>query len=393
MIMREDIRELAQLHCDGHESVAISFYFEPRTPLDRSHREEVILVKDLVRNALREVEKEGKRGGVKADLDRILTLAENLHGNQARAKAVFACASRNFWREFDLPAQLPGTQLFVNRRFHLKPLAQVLGPQPWLWVVLVDRQKARFFDLHLGELQEREGLFRSPALREEPRHGHADYQGGQAQRRIQDDAMHHFKGIAEDLREALEKRICEKLIIGCHDSNWRQFESYLHPYVKERLVGHFSSDVSRVTNEQIREQAGDLLRESTAHRQHALVCEVLDQAKSNGRGVTGLRRVLRSLELGEVQTLLIGEGFFHTAVECNGCGHLDAHRVHYCAACGRETRELEDAVDAIIPIAIRRDIELFYVKDDPEFDSAGNIAALLRFRAGQNSGRALSVAS
>jgi len=40
--------------------------------------------------------------------------------------------------------------------------------------------------------------------------------------------------------------------------------------------------------------------------------------------------------------------------------------------------------DAIIPIAIRRDIDLFYLKDHPERDRAGNIAALLRFRADQN---------
>jgi hypothetical protein len=32
---------------------------------------------------------------------------------------------------------------------------------------------------------------------------------------------------------------------------------------------------------------------------------------------------------------------------------------------------------------IRHDIELFYVKDDPDFDKVGNIAALLRFRSEQ----------
>ena len=393
MITREDIRQLAQFQTNGHEGCALSFYFEPSTPHDKSHREEAILVKDLVRDALREVEKNRKNGDTKADLDRILVLAENLHGNQARAKAIFACGSRNFWREFDLPTQLSGTQLFVNRRFHLKPLAQALGAQPLLWVALVGRQRARFFDLRLDELQERKGLFRTPVLRQERRNGHANYEGGQAQRRIQDDALHHFKDVAEHLREALEKGICEKLIIGCHDTNWHQLESHLHPYVKDRLVGHFSCDVSKMTGEQIKEQAGRLLRHSMDRRRRELVADVLNQAKSNNRGVTGLRRVLRSLELGEVQTLLIGERFSHPAVECSGCGHLDAHIVRYCAACGRETRELEDACDAIIPIAIRRDIELFYVKDDPEFDSAGNIAALLRFRADQSSGRALSAAS
>jgi hypothetical protein len=34
-----------------------------------------------------------------------------------------------------------------------------------------------------------------------------------------------------------------------------------------------------------------------------------------------------------------------------------------------------------LPWVVRRDIETLYVKDDPEFDKIGNIAALLRFRS------------
>jgi len=384
MITREDIRELAQFQTNGDQGCALSFYFAPRTPQNRSHREETILLKDLVRNALREVEKDGKNGAARTDLDRILALTENLHGNQARAKAVFACGSRNFWREFDLPPRLSGTQLVVNRQFHLKPLAHLLGAQPRLWVTLVDRQKARFFDLRLDELKEREGLFRTPPVRQGRGDGFAGYEGGHAQRRVQDEAMHHFKDVAEHLKAAYEKGMFEKLIIGCHDINWHDLESHLHPYLKKRLIGRFSADVSKMTNDHIKEQAGRILGESLEQRRREMVREVLDQAKSNSRGVTGLRRVLRSLELGEVQTLLVGENFSHAAVECTGCGHLDAHMVRHCPACGRETRERDDVCDAILPAAIRRDIELFYVRDDPEFDRAGNIAALLRFRADQS---------
>jgi peptide subunit release factor 1 (eRF1) len=386
MITREDIRELAQFKADNNHACALSFYFEPRTPQNKSHREEAILAKDLVRNALRETGKEGKNGCARADLDRILALAESLHGNQARAKAVFACGARNFWREFDLPPRLAGTQLFVNRQFHLRPLAQLLGAQPRLWAAIVDRQRARFFDLRLDELQEREGLFRKPPVRQGRGDGFAGYDGGHAQRRVEDEALHHFKDVAEHLRTAFESGAFEKLIIGCHETNWHELEAQLHPYVKQRVLGHFSADVAKLSNDQIREQASRILRESLDRRRHDLVQEVLDQAKSNNRGVTGLRRVLRSLELGEVQTLLIGDNFHHPAVECSGCGHLDAHIVRQCPACGRETRELEDVSDAIIPVAIRRDIELFYVKDDSEFDRAGNIAALLRFRADQSKG-------
>jgi hypothetical protein len=61
--------------------------------------------------------------------------------------------------------------------------------------------------------------------------------------------------------------------------------------------------------------------------------------------------------------------------------------------CGHDTKEIEDVTEAIISAAILRDVELFYVKDDPDFDRAGNIAALLRFRADQSKGGGLRAAS
>lgn len=390
MITREDIRELAQLQCANGEGCALSFYFQPQTPKDKSHREEAILAKDLVRNALRDAEKHGKNGYARTDLDRILEVAGSLKGNQARAKAIFACGSKSLWREFDLPALLPGTQLFVNRRFHLKPLAALLGAQPRLCVAIFDRQRARVFDLRLDELTEREGLFHS--LSRGRSDGFAGYDGGHTERRVADEAMHHFKSVAEKLKEALDKEEFDKLIIGCHETNWHELESQLHPYVKQRLLGHFAAEVASITNDQIRENANRILKKSQDSRLQDLVKEVLGQANRNGLGATGLRRVLRSIELGEVQSLLLGENFRAHAVECTKCGHLDAHMVKFCAVCGHETRELDDVCDAIIPTAIQRDIELFYVKDDPALDKVGNIGALLRFRADQNTSSKTSVA-
>jgi peptide subunit release factor 1 (eRF1) len=384
MITRDDIRELAQFQGNAADC-AISFYFQPAKPRNKSHREEAILAKDLVRQALREAEKNGRNRCARADLQRVLDLAAGLHGNQARAKAVFACGSRNIWREFDLPPLLPETQLFVNRRFHLKALAVVLGAQPRLWVALVDRHRARLFDLHLDELKERESLFRALSRRGRG-DGFAGYDAGHAERSVNDEILHHFKNVAEYLKQGEEKGAFDSLIVACQDFNWHEFEPHLHPYVTKRLLGRFVADVSATTDEQVREQAGRILRQSLDQHQHDLVSEVLSQARSNGRGVTGLRRVLRSLEMGEVQTLLMAENYSAHAVECTSCGHLDAHMVRYCPVCGRGTQELEDVCDAIIPAAIRRDVELLYVKGEPEFDSVGSIAALLRFRADQSKG-------
>jgi peptide subunit release factor 1 (eRF1) len=386
MMTQDEIRELAAFQADETKGAcALSFYFQPDPPQDRSHRREAIVAKDIVKQALKSAAASGKNGSLHADLDRVLDLATNLRGH-ARGRAIFACAAQNFWKEYELPPHLVATQIYLQPRFQLKPLAALLGAQPALSVAVVDRQRARFFDLRLDDLRER-GAIVHMLSRNASSYGYNGYEGGHAERRVSEEALQHFKAVSERLRTDFEKGIWERLIVGCQDANWSEFESQLHPYVKQRLIGRFSADVASVSNEEIRDHAGAVLNQWIAKRASTKVSEALDFAKSNGRGVTGLRRVLQALEAGEVQSIFLTENYSARAVECLNCGHLNVHLVPSCVACGKPTRELTDVCDAIIPIAIRRDIELFYLKDHTDLDRAGNIAALLRFRSDQRSGQ------
>jgi peptide subunit release factor 1 (eRF1) len=386
MMTRDEIRELAAFQADESKGAcALSFYLQPDPPQDRSHRREAIVAKDVIRQALKSAAATGKNGSLHADLDRVLDLATNLRGN-ARGRAVFACSAKNFWKEYELPPNLGSTCVYLQSRFQLKPLAALLGAQPALCVAVVDRQRARLFDLRLDDLRER-GAIVHMLSRSASSYGYNGYEAGHAERRVAEEALQHFKAVAERLRTDFEKGTWERLIVGCHDVNWHEFEPQLHPYVKQRLIGRFSADVASVSNEQIRDHAAAVLNRWIKERASTKVSEALDLAKSNGRGVTGLRRVLEALETGAVQTLFLGENYAARAVECPNCGHLDAHLVTSCVACGKPTRELNDVCDAIIPIAIRRDIELFYLKDHDGLDRAGNIAALLRFRSDQTTGQ------
>ena len=383
---RDEIRELAAFQADETKGAcALSFYFQPDPPQDRSHRREAIVANDLVKQALKSAAASGKNGSLHADLDRVLDLATNLRGS-ARGRAVFACSAQNFWKEYELPPQLGGTHIYLQPRFQLKPLAALLGAQPALAVAVVDRQRARFFDLRLDDLRER-GAIVHMLSRSGSSYGFNGYEAGHAERRVSEEALQHFKAVAERLRTDFEKGIWERLIVGCQDASWSEFESNLHPYVKQRLIGRFSADVASVSNEEIRDHAAAVLKRWIEERASKKASEAVDFAKSNGRGVTGLRRVLRALETGEVQSIFLTENYSARAVECPHCGHLDARLAPSCVACGNLTRELADVCDAIIPLAIRRDIELFYLKDHSELDSAGNIAALLRFRSDQTTGQ------
>src|SRR5579864_1061680 len=251
-ITREQIRELAEFQ--DKKSCAVSFYFQPSTPRNKAHKEDVILIKDLAREALRGLESQGKKECARADMDRILRLAGELRSNGTHGKAVFACAAQNIWREYDVPANLPATQLFIDRHFHLKPIAQLLGALPRLGVVLVDRHRARVFDLRLGELTEREDLFH-PLPRRGRSDGFAGYDAGHAQRRVEDEARHHFKNVAEALKELIEKGVIDKWILGCLDVHRSLLEPQLHPYVSKALIGRFTADVGHISNDEIRSHA------------------------------------------------------------------------------------------------------------------------------------------
>jgi peptide subunit release factor 1 (eRF1) len=392
MMTRDEIRELAAFQADDQKGTyALSFYFQPDPPQDRSHRREAIVAKDVVKQALKSAAATGKNGSLHADLDRVLDVATNLRGH-VLGKAVFACSAQNFWKEYELPPHVGTTQIYLQSRFQLKPLAAALGAKPALCVAVVDRQRARIFDLRLDDLRERAAIVHMLS-RSASSYGYNGYEAGHAERRVAEEALQHFKSVAERLRTDLERGIWERLIIGCHDVNWPEFEPHLHPYVKQRLIGRFSADVASVSNEEIRDHAAAVLNPWLTERAATKASEAVEFAKANGRGVTGLRRVLQALETGEVQSLFLADNYSARAVECPHCGHLDAHLISACVACGHRTRELADVCDAIIPIAIRRDIELFYLKEHDDLDRAGNIAALLRFRSDQNKSGQIAAAS
>jgi peptide subunit release factor 1 (eRF1) len=139
-----------------------------------------------------------------------------------------------------------------------------------------------------------------------------------------------------------------------------------------------------LSDAQAKAEADRILHESLGRHHQDLIREVVDAARSNGLGVTGLRRVLRATEQGEVETLLMSSDYTARAVECTACKHIDSHLVSYCPLCGRATRKLDDVCEALVPAAIKNNIELVLVPRNETFDRIGNIAAVLRFRADRN---------
>jgi len=382
MITREAIRQLAQL--ESPETCAISFYFQPQPPQDQSHREDAILVKDLVRECLRKAERNGNHTDLREDLQKILSVAESLHGNHSRGKAIFACKERGIWKELDLPPRLGRSNITVNSRFHLKPLMTALSGPPRTCIVLVDRVKARIFELHYGELSQKPDLYFGDLPASGRSDGFRGYEAGHRERHVENEVMHHFKQFADSLDLLLRSDHFELLLVGCRDEAWPEIAPHLHNEVKRRLVEKFLIDPGTASAQEVREHADHLLSSYMKTQEQLLLREVIGEAQRNGRGAVGLRHVLTALERQEVQRLLVSRDFEAEAVECIHCRHLDTRIVRTCAVCGRETREIKDVSDALVDLALRNGAEINFIDGDANLENAGRVGALLRFRADQS---------
>jgi peptide subunit release factor 1 (eRF1) len=382
MITREEIRQLAQF--ESPSGCAISFYFQPQTPQNKSHREEAILVKDLVRDALRKAERNGNDAALRQDLEKVLQIAEGLHGNHSRGKAIFACREQGMWHEFDVPPRLGRSQVTVNSRFHLRPLVDAKSGLPRTCIALVNRKKARIFELYDTEITQKMDLEFGPSPAVPRSDGFQGYEAGHRERHVENTTMQHFKMFAESLALLCNKEKLEALLIGCQDDSWPEIEAQLPTALKQKLRGRFPVDVLSATAEEVRQHANRILTEAKLTERMALMREVMGEAQRNGRGAMGLKHVLNALERQEVQTLLLVRDFKAEAVECPNCRHLDTRMVKTCAVCGHETRALNDVSDALVDLALRNGAEIRLVDSDPDMEKAGHVAALLRFRADQN---------
>jgi hypothetical protein len=382
MITREEIRQLAQF--ESTSGCAITFYFQPHTPRNKSHREEAIMAKDLVRDALRKAERNGTHAAQREDLERILAIAEGLHGNHSRGKAIFACREHGIWRELDIPPRPEPSQIRVNSRFHLRPLVDAKSGLPRTCIALVNRKKARIFELQDTEITQKPDLEFGPSPGVPRSDGFQGYEAGHRERHVENMVMQHFKMFAESLLMLAHRDKFDALLIGCQDDSWPEIEPQLNTTLKQKLAGQFVVDVSTASAEDVRQHAERILTETMLAEQTGLIREVMGEAQRNARGALGLKHVLNALERQEVQTLLVLRGFKAEAMECPNCKHLDTRMVKTCAVCAHETRELNDVSDALVDLALRNGAEIRFFDNDPDMEKAGQVAALLRFRADQN---------
>lgn len=297
-----------------------------------------------------------------------------------RSVAMFSCAARGFFRPilFAVPVR---SRVYVGDHPYFKPLADLLDAYGGYGVALVDKQGARLFLFHIGELREQEGI-----LGEEVRHtkrGGASTmpgrRGGVAGR-----TDHEDETIERNLRDAaafaarfFEDNHVRRVLVGGTDDTLAQFRGHLPKSWQSLVVGTFPMSMN-ANHAEVQARALEIGKQAEQSRESRLVDRMITSAAKASGGVVRLEDTLSAVHNGRVQTLIVREGLRAKGWQCKGCGFVTAQEMETCPFCGKFFGKIPDAIEMAVHQVMRKGGDVEIVRDNQRLQEIG-IGALLRY--------------
>jgi peptide chain release factor subunit 1 len=297
-----------------------------------------------------------------------------------RSIAMFSCAAQNYFRAFPIAVPVR-SRVFVGGQPYVKPLADLLDAYGGYGVAVVDKQGARLFQFHLGELKEQEGI-----LGEEVRHtkrGGASSIFGRLGG-IGGKARHSENTIARNIKESaifaskfFEENHIRRVLIGGTEENVNQFKSHLPKSWQSLVVGTFPVSMTARADE-VQKKAFEIGQHAEHRRETRLVESMITSAAKGAGGVVSLDDTLSAVHDGRVQTLIVREGYRAEGFQCQGCGFITTQALETCVFCGKPFAQIKDAVEMAVRKVMRDggDVEIVY--GSPKLEEVG-IGGVLRY--------------
>ncbi len=364
MLTDTDLRELLSYQANGP---VLSVY------LDTDPAEGSAEVHKLhLRSLLKEID-------LPDDVFAVTRYFDHEHDWTGYSVAVFSCAADDYFRVYTMAVPVRNRARVMSQPY-VKPLADLLDSYGGYGVALVDKQGARLFSFHLGELKEQDGMV-GEDIRHTKRGGgsSAGRRGGTAGQTdyVDEVTERNMKDAVEFATQFFTENNVRRVLIGGTDDNIAQFRAQLPKAWQSLVVGTFPMSMTASEND-ILDRALQI-GATAEHRREAHLVETLVTSAAKGRGgVVNLDETLSALRAGRVQTLLIRDGFRAPGARCQGCGFLTSQILDVCQFCGGKFETIPDAVEEAVRQVMKLggDVEVLHELPNTSFE---NIGALLRY--------------
>ncbi len=324
----------------------------------------------------KDLSKEEKKS-VEEDLKRFQEFVETFQASSYKGLVIFSCTAQNIWEVF-LLKQPVRDLLVLNLSAYVRPLVSTLNEYRRICVLLIDRTRARIFEIFMGETEEQSEIFSDvpSKVREGGWHGLSEKR---IDRHVEEHLHDHLKNVADRAFVHFRERGFDWLFLGGQGEILPVAENAFHPYVRERLKRTFRMDLD-ASPQEVFNKALALEQEVKKEEDCALVSRLLNSLKPRGVGVSGIHETLSSLYEKNVYTLLVEEGFSREGAYCAHCGFMGL-KTGLCPICRKTMVPVPDIIDEAVTAAINQNSEVFHINSACGLKEIGSIGALLRYAA------------
>lgn len=365
MFSEKDLRELVEYQAQ-QSMLTIYLNTDPTMGNADSYRLRL-------RNMLKTVELE-------KDIQQVESYFDTVYDWSGRSVAIFSDQNNDFFRVYPLAVVVPDL-IHIGMRPNVRPLAGILDSFGGYGVVLMDKQGARLFHFHLGELVEQKGILGEP-VKQVKTGGSAltGMRGGIASQTRSGDEV-----VERNMREIInfsvrffEENHIRRILLSGTDDNISLYKSYLPKKWLSLVVGTFHTSMT-ASHQDILLKALEIGNKAEIERELHLIEKLITQASKESNAIVGLEPTLGTINEGRVQTLVIRQGFQKSGFRCPQCNTLTSLSEIVCKQCGSEAIQITDVVATAVSITMKNGGDVDVVKGNQAFEDVGNVGAFLRY--------------
>jgi peptide subunit release factor 1 (eRF1) len=362
MITQAELQHLVDFEPSQHPVLSLYLNVDP----SRRSKDKYML---WLRSHLKEVAGQANP----ADIERLERYFGLEYDWQGKSVVCFACTKAGLWQVFPFAVPMEDG-VFVGDLPHIKPLTDLMDRHEPYGVALVDREGARLFQIHMGEIVETTGTLGE----ETKRHKQGGWAAQKLQRYEDIQASHNLRSAANVAIDFFQQGQSRRIILGGTEETLSQFHSLLPRAWQDKVVGTLPMDMNASETE-VLAKSRSIIDEAMANEQAVLVERIITSSAKGEGAAVGLSATLAALQEERAHTLVVAEGFSAPGYRCTRCSYVGAVHEGVCPYCGGDMVHVDDAVE----YAVKRMLELGgyveSVRDNPALVEAGSIGALLRY--------------
>jgi peptide chain release factor subunit 1 len=314
-----------------------------------------------------------QRQGLKADFTRIQDYYEREFTREgARGLAVFIAGLDNVWRPLALTEPVRD-DVKVGRTLYLAPLVPLIGRGEGAVVVVVGRERGRFYRLRGGRLEEL-----VDHTEEQPgQHDQGGWSQARYQRHIETLVHDHLKEVAEELDRVVRRLHGPQFVVISSEETRADFDDLLSKDAAAAIVGWTHAEAHAQAPELL-ELATPVLERWRAEQEQAALERWREEAGRDGRAAAGWEQTLEAASDGRVDLLLFQDGADHPAVRCPRCGRV-ALEDGKCPLDGTSMERSEEGLDLAVHQTLIHGGSVWAVQHRQDLEPVEGIGALLRY--------------